>query len=129
MQVRLQGGSRVQGRVEMKVSGSGRWGTICADTWTLGAGMVVCRQLGLGFAKHISYESRYRYTRENFRLMGLKCAGWEESLNKCKKGSWQSVSTSRCRRGVALLTCGDSKLPGEHRHVLSRRHCFVYRNF
>lgn len=107
LSVRLEGGSEVQGRVEMKVPGLGRWGSICADTWTLGAGMVVCRQLGLGFAKHVSYESRYRYARADVRLMALKCGGWESSLNRCKKGSWQSASTSRCRRGAALLTCGD----------------------
>lgn len=117
-QVRLRDGTTVQGRVEMKVKGSSRWGTICADKWDLNAGMVVCRQLGLGFAQHVSYGSRYEYARGDVHLMNLRCAGWEESLGKCNKGSFQSAVTSKCRRGVALLTCSDSELPHGCRYMI-----------
>ena len=93
----------------MKVSGSNKWGTICADTWDIGAGMVVCRQLGRGFASQVSYGSRYEYAQGDVRLMKLKCGGWEESLRSCIKGSWQLASTSVCKRGVALVSCAESK--------------------
>ncbi|KAJ8335761.1 hypothetical protein SKAU_G00391030 [Synaphobranchus kaupii] len=54
--VRITGGrTRYEGRVEVMTTsenGTQGWGLICGEGWSTREAMVVCRQLGLGYANH-----------------------------------------------------------------------------
>ncbi|KAM9312872.1 lysyl oxidase homolog 2 [Gastrophryne carolinensis] len=89
-QVRLSGGRNpTEGRVEilMERNGTLRWGTVCSETWGTMEAMIVCRQLGLGFANHAFQETWYwqgDVTADDVIMSGVKCSGTEMSLAHCK---------------------------------------------
>lgn len=67
LQIRIVGGrSTYEGRVEVQVGS--KWGTVCSTGWTTREAMVVCRQLGLGYAMHAVNVSRKKSSKSAFTL-------------------------------------------------------------
>ncbi|XP_061788771.2 lysyl oxidase homolog 2A-like isoform X1 [Nerophis lumbriciformis] len=87
--LRLAGGRNTyEGRVEVLTDRNGSlvWGAVCSDSWGTMEAMVVCRQLGLGFANHAYQETWYWQgdsATENVVMSGVRCSGTELTLDQC----------------------------------------------
>ncbi|XP_016140793.1 lysyl oxidase homolog 2b [Sinocyclocheilus grahami] len=87
--LRLSGGrNSFEGRLEvlMERNGSLVWGTVCGEGWGTMEAMVVCRQLGLGFASH-AFQETWNWpgavNADSVVMSGVRCAGTEMSLSHC----------------------------------------------
>ncbi|XP_021368435.1 deleted in malignant brain tumors 1 protein-like [Mizuhopecten yessoensis] len=88
VQVRLAGGKRHYGRVE--VSYDGTWGTICDYDWTKYDARVLCKQLG--FSDGRSYkQSYYGPGTGPVYLSGMFCDSSESSLLSCPSRGWNKA--------------------------------------
>ncbi|XP_030840612.1 deleted in malignant brain tumors 1 protein-like isoform X2 [Strongylocentrotus purpuratus] len=100
-----------QGSGLVNISVNDRWGYICSDEWSIEDGMVVCRQMGLGYATRV-------YTAEVIAPViagvgGVQCNGSELNLLECRGamlGACQSTnvggvecSTTEANVGVRLF--------------------------
>ncbi|XP_034095459.1 lysyl oxidase homolog 2A [Gymnodraco acuticeps] len=87
--LRLNGGRNpFEGRVEVLAerNGSMVWGTVCSDSWGTMEAMVVCRQLGLGFASNAFQETWYwqgDVSADAVVMSGVRCSGTELTLDQC----------------------------------------------
>ena len=83
--------SVLKGRVEVRLPGSGEWGTICNDHFDLRDANVVCRMLNHTAADRIfSPALQYGVVRDNVSIWldNLKCRGDEQALMECKHRGW-----------------------------------------
>uniref|UniRef100_A0A670ZUW1 protein-lysine 6-oxidase n=1 Tax=Pseudonaja textilis TaxID=8673 RepID=A0A670ZUW1_PSETE len=108
--IRLAGGRTSQeGVVEVRMPrGSAfHWGAVCGVHWGLNEAMVVCRQMGMGFASHALQETWYwqgNTDASEVVLSGVRCKGTELSILEC-----QHHGPMHCPNGggrfVAGVTC------------------------
>lgn len=109
--IRLVGGmSPLEGVVE--VYHNGRWGTICANGWSLLSATVVCRQLLLGTAVRARSSTHLIGGLHNqsqpFWLTNVTCGGTERSLAACYDHSY---TEEECVSGRdAAVQCSGPKL-------------------
>ncbi|CAB4016122.1 deleted in malignant brain tumors 1 [Paramuricea clavata] len=102
--VRLVGGSRNAGRVEVYYNGT--WGTVCDDSWDINDARVVCRQLGFqdGLA---AYQGRhFPDGTGRIWLDNVQCGGHESALFSCRHSGW---GNHNCRHSEdAGVRCGNT---------------------
>lgn len=111
-QLRLVAGpSRCSGRLE--VWHSGRWGTVCDDSWDLRDSAVVCRELGCGGARQPDPAAgRFGWGAGPIWLDDVRCVGTETSLFQCPAAPWGKHNCAHnedvgvtCAGKEALATC------------------------
>uniref|UniRef100_A0A8C4N5V4 Lysyl oxidase homolog n=1 Tax=Eptatretus burgeri TaxID=7764 RepID=A0A8C4N5V4_EPTBU len=108
-QIRLVSGTTTyEGRVEVKQGNS--WGTVCSTNWTTKDAMVVCRQLGLGYALHALKEVWYWAGSSDANevvLSGLSCRGWEPSLLACPHDNLMTCKLGGSQHAAGVI-CVDT---------------------
>ncbi|XP_069783116.1 scavenger receptor cysteine-rich type 1 protein M130-like isoform X2 [Narcine bancroftii] len=102
LKVRLVNGTdRCSGRVEVHYNGS--WGTVCDDYWDMPDVVVVCYQLGCGFASKAQGLARHGQGSEKIWLDDVQCLGSESSLGEC---SYKPMGKHNCNhREDASAVC------------------------
>ncbi|XP_064200254.1 lysyl oxidase homolog 3A-like isoform X1 [Anguilla rostrata] len=111
--INITGGrTRFEGRVELlnpDANGTEGWGLICGEGWTTREAMVVCRQLGLGYANGALKETWY-WDSSNVTdvvMSGVKCAGDEMRISDCQHH--KSVSCKKAgTRFAAGVICSET---------------------
>ena len=87
--VRLVNGPTAhEGRVELYDQTRGAWGSVDNDYWTMTDAQVLCRQLGMGPALSISFDSRYGGPSVAIQYAGFKCNGSESQLANGCPSAW-----------------------------------------
>ena len=100
----------------VKVSINDRFENVCASSWTIQEGMVVCRQLSLGYATRVYTNSSVDGTTGSpvRGVTGLSCNGTEANLLECEGTSWGVCDSS----GVAGVECSTTGIFTKRRQQL-----------
>uniref|UniRef100_A0AAQ5WYD3 Lysyl oxidase homolog n=1 Tax=Amphiprion ocellaris TaxID=80972 RepID=A0AAQ5WYD3_AMPOC len=112
--LRLSGGRNpYEGRVEvlMEKNGSLVWGTVCSEGWGTMEAMVVCRQLGLGFASNAFQETWYwpgEVSADAVVMSGVRCSGTEMSLSHCLHHGHHLSCSKGGGRNAAGVSCSET---------------------
>ncbi|XP_064457613.1 lysyl oxidase homolog 4-like isoform X2 [Ornithodoros turicata] len=107
VKVRLAGGrDRNEGRLEVYLPKRG-WGLVCGDGWGVLEAMVVCRQLGLGYAQAAVQSDAFGGINETMMLSGVECRGYEKNLADCKHDQLGDVTCPGLYENIAGVMCTD----------------------
>lgn len=107
MKVRLVGGRvPTEGRVEVKF-GSGPYGDICGDGWSLLEANVICKELNLGYANEAHQTNFFGGSNgTHILLTGTECVGNETKLSECMFESFgQHEKCHGNKHHVAAVSC------------------------
>ncbi|XP_031556790.1 deleted in malignant brain tumors 1 protein-like, partial [Actinia tenebrosa] len=102
--VRLVDGKTTnEGRVEVRYKGT--WGTICNDIhWGIWDAYVVCHMLN--YSKAVTATTASVKGTGPIWLKGLRCLGYEETVDQCRHGGWGSTSGCDHSRDAGVV-CGN----------------------
>jgi len=105
MSIRLAGGRMPEeGRVEVKF-GNSAWGLLCGDGWSIFEAMVVCRQLGLGYANDAIQTDFFGGNASSMVLSGVQCQGNESHLSHCFHDEMGQISCPGKWENIAAVVC------------------------
>ncbi|XP_038068817.1 deleted in malignant brain tumors 1 protein-like [Patiria miniata] len=104
--VRLVGGSRTSGRVEIYRGGS--WGTICDSNWNVTDAGIVCRQLGFSDALEAKSAAHFGQGSGPVHMDGLACEGSEEKITDCPSHCWEETSCSHSHDAGVICSDGNT---------------------
>ncbi|XP_073722596.1 CD5 antigen-like [Misgurnus anguillicaudatus] len=82
----VNGNNYCAGRVE--VHHKGIWGTVCDDGWGIQDAQVVCRELGCGILRQITYDAYFGKTFARIWMDNVNCLGTEAFLSTCNFKGW-----------------------------------------
>ncbi len=82
----VEGIDACSGRVE--VLHDGKWGTVCDDDWGASDGAVVCKEMGCGNIKALTYGAYFGATSGQIWMDNVNCTGEEAALSTCAFQGW-----------------------------------------
>ena len=103
--VRLVGGSRNVGRVEVYYNGT--WGTVCDDDWDINDAHVVCKQLGFRYALNAYGSARHGEGTGPILLDDVSCVSNESSLFSCEHNGIRNHNCDHSEDGS--VRCGNTR--------------------
>ena len=106
LDVRLAGGrTETEGRVELRLD-HGEWGVACGDGWGLREAVVVCRELGLGYAAAAMETDMFGGGNMTRVISGVGCVGHEDTLLDCGHDSLGDIfCPGQGYRDIAAVVC------------------------
>ncbi|XP_038067128.1 scavenger receptor cysteine-rich domain-containing group B protein-like [Patiria miniata] len=105
-ELRLVGGSRTSGRVEIYRGGS--WGTICDSNWNETDAGIVCRQLGFSDALEAKSAAHFGQGSGPVHMDGVACEGSEEKITDCPSYCWEETSCSHSHDAGVICSDGNT---------------------
>lgn len=95
----------------MEVFYSGKWGTICDNSWDINDATVVCRQLGYKFGVRALRGSYISNGTGQIWLNEVACTGSEQNLSSCPHNGWGNKNCGHGKdAGVECSSTGTVKI-------------------